>query len=376
MKVKLPLVLSILFSIFIISQIFGQHKALWKGKIEIIDGIKVINNPKQPMFDENIFVLEEELTIGEPEGDENYMFSFIISIDVDKMGNIYVLDVKEAHIKVFDKNGSFFRIIGRKGQGPGEFQNPFTVQISSNHNIVVFDPLPQKLTFLSLEGKYIKSISIKGLFNPPLITPDGNILSIVKADKSENPKYELHKLDLNLNSLCSYYSYPKYIPGNDGMNPFRSSLQWDIINKNEVILGHPDIGYSLTIFNAEGSPTMKITKEYTPVKIPKDTIKRATKEKLPAGYFYSVPDYYNPFRWIIVDDNNRIFVCTWETSKDKRARYYDVFNQKGQCITKVPITHATLRVRNLIFRENKLYLVHEDEDGYQYVKRYKVTWNY
>ena len=377
MKNKNKIISIVLFlSAFLLVVLFAGQEAEWKGKIEKINGITVIKNPKEPMYDEDVFSLVEELSIGEAEGREDYMFSLITSIDVDNEGNIYVLDVKETHLKVFNPDGRLMRIIGRKGQGPGEFQRTFTVQITARNEVVVFDPMVRKLLFFSLDGEYKKSISHKKLFDPPILNSECNIVSLVNVNVAENPKYELQKLDLELNPLTFYYSFPKYNSVRDGVNPFRSILQWAVTNNNEIVCGHPDKGYELKIFNPEGKIIKNIVKDYTPIKIPAEEIKREKKRPLPPGMFYSIPKYYSAFLWIIVDEKNRIFVCTRERSKDKVGRYYDVFSPEGKFIAKIPISHEVLMGNPIIFKGDKLYLVKADEDGYQYVKRYKVTWRY
>ena len=179
---------------------------------------------------------------------------------------------------------------------------------------------------------------------------------------------------MELNPLTFYYSFPKYNSVRDGHNSFRSVLQWAVTNNNEVVCGHPDKGYELKIFNPEGKITKNIIKDYTPIKIPAEEIKRATKQQLPPGRFYSVPKYYSPFIWIIVDEDNRIFVCTRKRLKNKGGRYWDVFNPEGKFIAKIPISHEALMERPIIFKGGKLYLVEADEEGFQFVKRYKVTW--
>ena len=361
-------------SISVLCFSFGRQKAEWKGKIEKRDGITVIKNPKEPMYGEDVFSLEEELSIGEADGRKDYMFSMIVSIDVDNEGNIYVLDIKETHIKVFNPDGRLMRIIGRKGQGPGEFQRPFTIQITAQNEVVIWDVMVRRLLFFSSDGEYKKSISIKNLFSQPIINSEGDIVSLVNVDVAENPKYELRKYDLELNPLTFYYSFPKYNSVRDGHNSFRSVLQWAVTNNNEVVCGHPDKGYELKIFNPEGKITKNIIKDYTPIKIPAEEIKRATKQQLPPGRFYSVPKYYSPFIWIIVDEDNRIFVCTRKRLKNKGGRYWDVFNPEGKFIAKIPISHEALMERPIIFKGGKLYLVEADEEGFQFVKRYKVTW--
>ena len=65
MKDKTKVVSIVLFlSAFIVVVSFGGQKAKWKGKIEIEDGVKVIKNPKEPLYGEIVFELEEDLSIG------------------------------------------------------------------------------------------------------------------------------------------------------------------------------------------------------------------------------------------------------------------------------------------------------------------------
>ena len=61
-------ILLLIFSILLIS--CSQQKTGWKGTIEEIDGVTVVKNPIEPMYGEDVFSLEEELTIGEAEGRE------------------------------------------------------------------------------------------------------------------------------------------------------------------------------------------------------------------------------------------------------------------------------------------------------------------
>jgi len=129
-KTKLvPIVIS--FSVLITFVFCGKKKAEWKGTIEEEDGVIVVKNPIEPIYDEDVFSLEEELTLEKKEGSEEYLFESVRSIDVDKNDNIYVLDSKAVQIKIFDKNGKLIGAFGSEGQGPGEMQNPQYMQITS-----------------------------------------------------------------------------------------------------------------------------------------------------------------------------------------------------------------------------------------------------
>lgn len=88
MKNKAKALSIVLFlSAFLMVVLFGGQKAEWKGKIEVENGVKVIINPRDPLYGKIEFELEEDLSIGR-EGDENYMFTLVVDIGVDMEGNI------------------------------------------------------------------------------------------------------------------------------------------------------------------------------------------------------------------------------------------------------------------------------------------------
>ena len=103
--------------------------------------------------------LEEELSIGEKEGKEEYIFSYITDIGVDEEERIYILDSRESHIKVFNKMGEYIKTIGKKGQGPGEMRRPASLQVTSQNEIVVNDPAARKIHFFTLDGNFIRAVS-------------------------------------------------------------------------------------------------------------------------------------------------------------------------------------------------------------------------
>jgi hypothetical protein len=83
------------------------------------------------------------------------------------------------------------------------------------------------------------------------------------------------------------------------------------------------------------------------------------------------PSYHNTFRSFIVDDSGRIIVETYEKAADERGVYYDVFDSEGRYLARL-----VLKTPPRAIRKDKLYTVEEDEEGYQLVKRYSVTWGY
>jgi hypothetical protein len=83
-----------------------------------------------------------------------------------------------------------------------------------------------------------------------------------------------------------------------------------------------------------------------------------------------VPKYFPAIHSITTDDEGRIFVRTYKKIGERKY-YNDVFDSEGRYITKV-----SLKDRLQVWKKNKLYTIEEDKEGYQKIKRYKVTWKH
>jgi hypothetical protein len=286
---------------------------------------------------------------------------------VDDEGRIYVLDWKEIHVKVFDRNGTYIRTIGKKGQGPGEFTLPLSVSITRQNELVVND-YRSPLVVFSLEGEFKKNIQIAKLGLSRIdIDSEGNIVGRVIVREEENPRYELKKFDSELNYLHSLGFSPLPSASRDGFNPFMGVILFHVDNNDQVVCGYPE-SYEIKIFDKKGNLKRKIKKDYDPVEITEEEIKEVT-ESMPPEQKLSIPKYHPAYRLFTTDDEGRIFVQTLERIGDGEGYYYDVFDSEGKFIVKIP-----LKLRPLIWKKNKLYTIEADEDGYHVVKRYKVTW--
>ena len=285
------------------------------------------------------------------------------------MLSIYVLDYKEAEIKVFDNNGEYLKTIGRAGQGPGELASPYSICVTVQGQIVVQDLNNHRMIYYSLDGKYLKSISTAELIMVgSWVDSKGNIIGLISISRPEKQTIELNKFDSDLNPLNSYYSFSRSRRGS-GFNPFMPELCWAVDRNDFVICGYPET-YEFRIFNSEGRIDRKIIKDDEPVRITSDDLERA-KKRLPGPMKLETPKYHPAYQDLTVDEKRRIFVQTWEKTKDKSSFYFDVFDSEGIYIAKIP-----MKFQPSIWKNGKLYTIEEDEEGYQVVKRYKVTWNY
>ena len=359
-------VMKIVFlSLFILISACDEQQAKWKGTIEEVDGVMVVKNPKEPMYGEDVFVLEEELTIGETNRPKEYMFSSLSNITVDDKGFIYALDVKEKHVKVYDINGKYLATMGKAGQGPGDINGPRNICITPQNEVMVPDAWNNRLTFFTQEGKYIRSITTTPFELLETKTDSkGNFIGIDIVRDEENSRWELKKFDSKLNYLFSLDSSP--IPDLNKLNPFLPSLSWGIDKNDRIISGYPE-KYEIKIFNPEGTLIKKIQKDYEPLEIAEEQMERL--KDFPPGLKLEVSQHHAAFWSFFVDDECRIFVFTWEKVPGEDKRYFDVFDSEGKYIAKIPLMQGTQ-----VIKKNKLYAIEEDEIGYHVIKRYRVTW--
>ena len=63
------------------------------------------------------------------------MFFGFVQYEVDSEENIFVLDGGNCRIQKFDREGRFLQSFGRKGQGPGEFEQPRSIYLDKNNRI-------------------------------------------------------------------------------------------------------------------------------------------------------------------------------------------------------------------------------------------------
>ena len=193
------------------------------------------------------------------------------------------------------------------------------------------------------------------------------MVGIAIVREKENPRYELKKFDSELNYLHSFGSSP--LPSVTGLNPFRGTILCQIDNNDQVVCGYPE-NYEIKIFDKEGKLRRKIMKEYDPVEITEEEIEEAT-EGTPPDIKVSIPKYHSAYRWLFTDDEGRIYVMSWERTAEGEGNYYDVFDSEGKFIAKIH-----LKTIPFVLKNNKLYTVEEDEEGFLFIKRYKVTWKY
>ena len=100
-------------------------------QIETVNGVRVVHNKKGGVWgDAPKIAIELVRTIGNVDtDDENLAFDSPLDMAVDPTGNTFILDSGNKRIQVFGPDGQYLRTIGRRGQGPGEFESLSSISI-------------------------------------------------------------------------------------------------------------------------------------------------------------------------------------------------------------------------------------------------------
>jgi len=365
MKLRISLYILVISYVFLAC---AHKNTEWRGSIEVKNGVKIVKNPREPIYSGKILSLTEELNLGES-STEQFLFYNIKELDVDHKLNIYVLDWMARKILVFDQSGKLLRTIGRKGQGPGEFERPMDISIFGNR-LMVHD-LERCISFFTLDGEYIRSITSNDVLGIWDVYCDsiGNIIADTSQLDLKNlgkPKHVYRKYDHNLNLIFQFAESPG--PSELGPNnPFSAFGSIAVDQENNIIFGYPD-GYTIDIFNSDGRLVKKIEKEYAPDELSSQD-KREMKADNPGSRSIDYPKYKPPFRRFFIDDKGRIYVGTWRNSGRKDSYYYDIFDPEGRYLAQI-----NLKEKPILSREGKLYSIEKNEEGFQFVKRYKMIW--
>jgi len=363
---KVAFFMSIIQCFLCINGLTGQEI-----KIKEENGIPVVYNPKKPAPPRGTpskLILEEDLSIATKAEDAKYAFAAITGIRVDEEGNIYVLDGKEATINVFDKSGKHLRNIGRRGQGPGEFEMPVGLQMISGRVLIVASM--GRLSYLSLQGDFQKQLA-NSTYDPiPKLDSKENIIAritvggenmieeLVKYDPDFKPLFKICQLDRGLKLLGIKRKL------------FPAGIYYSIMTDDDIVWGI-NTSYKLTVVDRDGKVKRKVVKDYDPIKITekdKQNFMKQRPDSRATAIQYEFPENYPPFLDMHTDDENRIFVGTYELNREG-YRNYDVFDAEGRYIAKIVFVG-----RPLLWRKGNLYCVAENEEGFQVVKRYRAIW--
>ena len=134
--------------------------------------------------------------------------------------------------------------------------------------------------------------------------------------------------------------------------------------------------YEINIYDPNGKLKTRIIKDYDLIQINEDEYSEQVNNKfggrpIPPEFEQELPKNYPAFKSFTIDDEGRLFVRTFEKDENGDGYFFDIFDSDGKYLVKLSLW-ATPQV----FRRGKCYTIEDDAEGFQFVRRYKVTWDY
>ncbi|MFC1574543.1 hypothetical protein ACFL3Z_00495 [Gemmatimonadota bacterium] len=125
---------------------------------------------------------EDVFSVGTLAGDDWETFARVNVVAFDGAGNLYILDGDNGRVVKVGPDGGLIAVMGRKGEGPGEFQYPMGMAVTRTGEMAVFDMGGNGFSLFGADGSFNKTVPLGGGFgNFPVggisPHPGGGVLS-------------------------------------------------------------------------------------------------------------------------------------------------------------------------------------------------------
>jgi sugar lactone lactonase YvrE len=132
-------------------------------------------------------------------GDGDGQFNQPYGIAFSSGGDIIVCDTFNHRIQVFDRCGNYLRQWGKKGSAQGQFYRPHSVAISSSDKIYVCDKNNHRIQVFDLSGNYSGQWGKNGLKPGEFESPSGVTIHGDQVFVSDTNNHRIQVFDLNGN---------------------------------------------------------------------------------------------------------------------------------------------------------------------------------
>jgi hypothetical protein len=374
--------LLLIFVLFMIFCACGQ-----KGKketspeypviIESVDGVKTVKNPSFPKDGVVKYKCIEEFSIGEGDEYTEVVLNRPIHLQLDSQGFIYVMDWGDTNIKVFDQSGKQVRTVGKKGQGPGEFDTPAYFKIGKNDRIVLLDGRQHRISILNTDGSYVSGFRIEGfcyeidtdadnrIYLGELGLPEVkvfNTFQLIERDKTifrydENGEnrfdFGKHKAEKVLRKVTQTSRGTSSI---SSQSREAYTTVWMISPDQRLFMGYNQ-DYMISVYDLDYNLLFKFGREFAKIKHPHYAPDRAHPEYYPA--FYS--------RYFFFDDEGNLWLRQY-VEEGIEDSIYDVFSPEGIYLKQVHAPHPIFELW-----KGKAYTIIRTEEDFLVLKCFQLV---
>lgn len=175
------------------------------------------------------------------------VFPWTIATDPD--GRIYVLDVGDHRIAVFDRDGRHLRDIGRRGGGPGEFLRPVGLAVGADGVITVADEGKPGAVRFGTDGRVLEQRRLTLRLGPIGVTSHG----LLVGERSGSDVYRLVLIADNDTTVLAETTEPGIVRfpdcpvGVPGRPFFAQTVRW-ATGSGAVVL-NASAAYELSVYS-------------------------------------------------------------------------------------------------------------------------------
>jgi len=353
-------------------------------KIEMKDNIEIATNSDIPFYSNKKYQLELKqcLVIGKEEGESNYVLNIPHFIGMDEDRNIYILDRGDAKVLVYNENGEFIHSFGRKGQGPGEFINPYPGIITNQHNIlVIYNYANFGFQLFKRNGQLLDNFSLeeRTFVNQVLLNSAKNIISLetnfqIVKNKLNPLAHQIRIVHYTrsgeiistmINQILTTYEYKT------AEWTGRSCMSLD--KKGNIYINSIDPNkYEISVYNPAGKIIKKIMRKAKRIPYSVEEINRSKKaieaRKSLTGLEYPIKTLRPYVRHFTFDSQDRLWVWTGEYDYETGMSAIDIFDEQGEYLFKY---YAKLTTEAKII-DNKVYQIEGYPDEFLRLVVYEI----
>ena len=373
-------VLFIIILVFSIGQpeLQAQNRSL-ASELDTLSNLSEIQFPGEDQ--------PREIRISNPVtfSDDDLLIGQVSGIVSDRNGGVYIADQDQSTIHRFDSSGNYIRSFGRDGEGPGEFRSlvqidtdgEFLYALDRNLNrITTFDPetgdpvesvtlgntgqsLPETFHILPADAFLITFEMFAVGRSEEIHYKSAGILdksgSYKPADQIRLPARESVMINSdggNIGIIVPTYSRRSSISVSDSGSVYTNWSEHFLIKQYDLDGSYTGAYYS----DLGGEPLTR-----------SQLRSRYSSAYMDALRGETLPSAWPVVRSFLVDNRNRVWVNLFGDGAGDRE--WLVFQQNGE-VDGMLILPEESTIHEV--RDDYLYLVEADSDGFEIVKRYEI----
>lgn len=171
-------------------------------------------------------------------------------IAVDGRGRFYASSVaRRGEIAAFGPDGRFLRVIGRTGQGPGEFSLPHPIRFGTADTMIVFDVANYRITTLSPNYEHVATVPISGYVRDAVRLESEEWIAVATVPTASRAGLPLHLLDLHTGEYR--HSFGSEHPVLSRRNPY-ADVRWASAAEGRTLWITYYNRYRFELWNAAG----------------------------------------------------------------------------------------------------------------------------